>query len=212
MALLGVISRILRWLGLNRLLFSLMYRIGRTPWDTGITPPEVIAVIEGEKKLKPGCALDIGCGTGTNSIYLARHGWRVTGIDFAAPAIAAAKRKLRTNPAILDAVTFIQGDATRLDSLPIQGPCDFLLDMGCFHGIPENRRAAYAHGVAKHAAPGALFMLYAFGPREMGGQPAGISPDEVRALFGPLFGVEQVKESSDRGGMPSAWYWMRRRA
>lgn len=211
-AVMTVFMRVLRALGLDRVFFSMMYLMGRAPWDTGITPPEVVAAIEGANKLTPGRALDIGCGTGTNTLYLARHGWEVTGVDFAAPAIAEARRKLKREPGLTTKVKFVQGDATRLDSLPINGPCSFVLDMGCFHGIPVNARQAYVRGVAHRAAPGALYMLYAFGPRQLGGRRAGVTPDDVRALFGADFSVERVQEGSDRGGMASAWYWMRRRA
>ncbi|TEU17501.1 MAG: methyltransferase domain-containing protein, partial [Anaerolineales bacterium] len=61
--------------------FDLRYLLGRPPWDTEVTPPEVVELIEGEG-LSPGRALDLGCGTGTNCIYLVRHGWEVVGVDF----------------------------------------------------------------------------------------------------------------------------------
>lgn len=50
----------------------------QTPWDTDITPPEVMEFIE---TVTPGRALDLGCGTGTNAITLANHGWDVIRVD-----------------------------------------------------------------------------------------------------------------------------------
>ncbi|MEW6615857.1 MAG: methyltransferase domain-containing protein [Thermodesulfobacteriota bacterium] len=67
-------------LNLSSLMFMWRYFRGQTPWDTNITPPEVMEFIQ---KTSPGRALDLGCGTGTNGITLARHGWKVTGVDFA---------------------------------------------------------------------------------------------------------------------------------
>ena len=61
---------------LQRLLYNFWYYFN-PPWDTGVTPPEVVEAIEGSKALTPGRALDLGCGTGTNGLYLARHGWEV---------------------------------------------------------------------------------------------------------------------------------------
>ena len=90
-----MLMRLLDRLGLRRLFFSFFYRVGRPPWDSGVTPPELIEAVEGPNALPPGHALDIGCGSGTNSVYLARHGWSVTGVDFAGAAIARAKEKAR---------------------------------------------------------------------------------------------------------------------
>ncbi len=204
--------QLLRRLKLDRWFFTLMYWRGRPPWDTGVTPPELVSMVEGPHALPPAHALDIGCGTGTNSLYLARHGWQVTGIDFAAPAIEQARKKARTAGSLAGSVHFMRGDATRLRDLDVGGPCALVLDMGCFHGIPPEGRAGYVAGVARHAAPGAVFMLYAFGPRAMGPRQVGVTPDDVRALFGGMFEVERVVEGSDRGGMASAWYWLRRKA
>ncbi|MFQ6101503.1 MAG: class I SAM-dependent methyltransferase [Anaerolineae bacterium] len=65
-------------------LFDLQYLLGRSPWDTGVTPPEVVELIA-SGDFPPGRALDLGCGTGTNGITLARHGWEVVGYVPVAP-------------------------------------------------------------------------------------------------------------------------------
>ena len=74
----------------NRWKFHWRYWRRQTPWDTQVTPPEVMEFIA---RTPPGKALDLGCGTGTNAIALARHGWRVTGVDFIPKAILAARGK-----------------------------------------------------------------------------------------------------------------------
>jgi len=48
--------------------FRAAYLFGFKPWDTGVPPPELVSVVEGNDRLVPGKALDLGCGTGTNSI------------------------------------------------------------------------------------------------------------------------------------------------
>src|SRR5512135_1027524 len=74
---------------IRRINFNIWY-FGRPPWDSGISPPELLNFISNRPA---GRAIDIGCGTGTNVVTLAQHGWVVTGIDFVPRAIQLAKRK-----------------------------------------------------------------------------------------------------------------------
>lgn len=193
----------------RRWMFTAMYWRKHTPWDTGVTPPELRAAVEGPEAEAPGRALDIGCGTGLNSVYLARHGWDVTGIDFAGPAIAQARSRLRhasgESERLLRA-RFIRGDATRLRAIGARGPFSLIVDIGCFHGIAREGRARYAEEVAALAAPGALYLLYAF----TGAEGIGVTDDEITALFGRHFRVERVERGADPGSRPSAWRWLRR--
>jgi methyltransferase family protein len=190
--------------------FTLAYLRGRTPWDSGISPPELVEAVEGPSALPPGHALDIGCGTGTNGLYLARHGWHVTGLDFAAPAITAACAKAAHAGPLAGSVRFLRADVTRSAELDLGPRCSLLLDLGCLHGIPLAGRAGYVAGITRHAAPRALFLLYAFQTRPRGSRALGLSADEVRALFAPAFEIERLVEGSDRRGVGSAWYWLRR--
>ncbi len=202
---------VLSRLGLDRWTFTLAYLRRRAPWDTGVTPPELVEAVEGEQALPPGRALDLGCGTGTNSLYLARHGWRVTGVDFAAPAIARARAKLRRAGTLPGSGRFFRGDATDLDDLHLDGPYELIFDLGCLHTIPHEKRAGYAEGVSRLAALGALFMIYGFLPSpDM--RPRGVTPDEVRRLFEPTFTIERIVEGQDRRRRTSNWYWLRRGA
>ncbi|MGZ3679446.1 MAG: class I SAM-dependent methyltransferase [Ktedonobacterales bacterium] len=191
--------------------FTLAYLRGLTPWDTGVSPPELVDAVEGNTALPPGHALDLGCGTGTNALYLARHGWHATGIDFAAPAIARAQDKLRAAGDLIGSAHFLRGDVTRLDALPLDGPYTLLLDLGCFHNLEPADRTRYASGITHHAAPGALYLLYAFGPRIRKKRRVGATPDEVRTYFGDHWAVERIEQGADSGrGWPSAWYWLRK--
>jgi hypothetical protein len=57
----------------RRLFFTFAYLFGVKPWDSGISPPELVKVVEGGDALRPGRAIDLGCGTGTNCST-----WRIT--------------------------------------------------------------------------------------------------------------------------------------
>jgi len=183
--------------------FDLQYLLGQVPWDTGVTPPEVVELIE-RGDLAPGRALDLGCGTGTNCIYLARHGWAAVGVDFSAPAIRRARRKARQAGV---ACQFHRAGVTDLAFL--DGPFDLALDIGCLHSVPQERRERYAAGLARLVRPGGIYMLYAFTPRPER-TTRGLAPEEVRRLFAPAFTVERQEGGDDPTGPRSAWYWLRR--
>lgn len=183
----------------RRLWFTFVYIFGKPRWDTGITPPEVMEVIE-TQKLPTGRALDLGCGTGTNSIYLAQHGWQVVGIDYVAQAIAAAKSKAAAAGIKAD---FFQADVTHLDFL--KPPFDYALDLGCFHSLSAGHRPAYVTGLNRLLRPGALFMCYAFKPEAPMG---GISIEDMQALFNDTFMTVKIEHGT---GTPSAWYTFARR-
>jgi cyclopropane fatty-acyl-phospholipid synthase-like methyltransferase len=184
---------------LRKLWFDLAYRFTQPRWDTGITPPELVELIE-TRQLPAGRALDLGCGTGTNVLYLARHGWQAIGVDFVGWAIDAARRKARA--AGLTA-NFHRADVTRLNFL--QPPIDLALDIGCFHSIAAERRPAYIAGLTRLVRPRGLFLCYAFKPEAQAGGPA---VDEMTDLFAAGFELRQVEHGQ---GTPSAWYTFARR-
>jgi len=181
----------------RRLWFRIWYWLPwRPPWDTGISPPELERFVASHP---PGRALDLGCGTGTNVVYLARHGWDAVGVDFVGRAVVKARQRARDAGV---ACTFLVGDATRLE---VAGPFDLALDMGCLHSIPVGGRAGYAAGLARAVRSGGTFLLYAFAP---GGPAVGLTADDVRATFTNAFDVVSVEQGE---GRPSAWYTLVRR-
>jgi SAM-dependent methyltransferase len=207
----SLINRLLRLLPIalrRRLNFACSYYRQYTPWDTNQPPPEVVEFIT-DSRTKAGRALDLGCGTGTNVLYLATHGWEAIGVDYIAQAIQQAKIKAAEEslPA-----TFYQGDVTRLDALPLTAHFDFLLDIGCMHSLTAEGQASYAIHLAGLAKEGACYMLYAAFPTgsHTGGQ-MGISPEQVATLFAPYFRIERQDIGEDTGGRwARGWYWLRR--
>ncbi|WP_182903600.1 class I SAM-dependent methyltransferase [Microbispora sp. H10830] len=191
------------------------YRDGKPPWDTGVTPPELVALIEGHVEgraeghgeghgaLPPGRALELGCGTGTNAIYLARHGWEVVAVDLVDRAIEQAREKA---DAAGVAVRLLHGDATRLDELDAPGPYDLFFDLSCYCGIPPHRRDAYAAGLTRRAAPGARLLMFGYGPGTLGDEFSGVTADELRARFD---GWELVDVTPGTNPFPTFWFTLR---
>jgi SAM-dependent methyltransferase len=180
---------------LKRLRFEFMYFFS-PPWDTGISPPELMEFIANSP---PGQALDLGCGTGTNVITLAQHGWRTTGIDFSWKAIWAARKKARQAGV---KAKFHVGDVIRLEKF--QGPFNLVLDIGCYHNLSSEGQAKYRANLERLLATGGVYLLYTFvRPDEQAGK--GLSPREVSDLGATLV-LDSRQDGSDRGSRTSAWF------
>ena len=136
--------------------FEWRYWRKQTPWDTQVTPPEVMAFLE---EAEPGHALDLGCGTGTNAITMAEYGWRVTAVDFSIKAIHRARRK---SAAAGHTIAFHEGDVAQLDFL--KGPFGYALDIGCLFSLTPMDQARYVEHLSRMLSLGARYMLYAWLP------------------------------------------------
>jgi cyclopropane fatty-acyl-phospholipid synthase-like methyltransferase len=189
---------------MNPIIYRLMYRLTRPGWDTGITPPEVVAAFA-EGDIPPGAALDLGCGTGTNVIYMAQQGRPAMGVDFVPRAIAMAIEKAR-QAGVAAQTRFQVGDVTHLPELGFPA-CGFALDMGCFHGLSLEQQGRYAAGLAAQLAPGGRFMLYAADPLTEGFVRFGSSREQVERVFSPRFAITRA-ERGKFGRGASTWYWM----
>jgi SAM-dependent methyltransferase len=186
-------------------MYRWLYRTGKTPWDTGVTPPEVVELIEGPDALAPGRALDLGCGTGTNVRYLAEHGWDATGVDAEPLAVDAATEKVADVPG----ARALLGDVTRLGAFGLEGPFDLVLDIGCFHSIERSRRDAYVSGVAALTGAGSTLFVFAFGPHGIL-PPVGLGATEMAHRFDPWF--RPVGRIAGREPPGAAWYRLERTA
>lgn len=102
--------------------------------------------------LNPGSALDLGCGDGTNAVWLAKHGWRVTGVDWS--AVALAKAATRADAASV-AVDWVNADLLAWN--PPAGSFD-LVTIVYLHLPVDERRSIYA-GAARALAPGGRLIV-----------------------------------------------------
>ena len=185
----------------RRLLFQYMY-FGQPPWDTGISPPELFEFIENHK---PGRAIDIGCGTGTNVLTLAKAGWDVTGVDFAPRAIKLAKQKLKRSGGQANVLV---EDATKLAK--VAGPFDLALDLGCFHGISQEGRRKYLDQLNRVLAPHGFWLLYAF--LSPGTPRSGHGLDEAGiSLISSRLTLVLRRDGFDKPDRQSAWFLYQKR-
>jgi len=189
--------------------FRAAYLLGFKPWDSGVPPPELVSAVEGTDRLTPTKALDLGCGTGTNCVYLAQHGWEATGVDFVPRAISAARRKA---DAAGVSPRFLVGDVTRLTELGVGAGYGLVLDLGCFHSIPDAGRDGYVRGAAQVAQPDATMLLFCFVRRAKQARlgPRGVARGEVAQRFASGWEIVSEQEGRPALGCDSAWYRLRR--
>lgn len=144
-------------------------------------------------------SLELGCGVGRFSRYLAHQGLRATAVDFSPVAIAKAQERVAH-----DAVRpeFLVGSVTRLDTL--RGPFDMSFDVGCFHCLDANRQRGYVSEVSRLLKPGGTHLIWALDE-----PPSDIrlSPGVVKEIFAHDFDLQNAQASRRRLAR-SHWYWL----
>lgn len=180
---------------INWVSFNLRY-FGKPPWDTNQSPPELLEFIQSHPA---GSALDLGCGTGTNCLTLAQAGWRTSGVDLAWWAIR--KARLRFKAAGLDG-QFAAGNIIQVD-VP-EAEFDLVLDIGCFHSLPEEERNTYRENIFRWLKPGGSFLIYGHKPSARQRLEASLSDHDL-SEFQKSLTLTNRKDCEDRWGRQTLW-------
>lgn len=181
---------------LRKLYFNLLYLFTEPPWDTGISPPELLDFIANHPA---GKAIDIGCGTGTNVITLTKAGWQVTGVDFAPRAIKLANRKIKGAGIQAEIL-----ERSAIDLHGISGPFDLALDIGCFHSI-RDKKADYLIEINRILAPGGYWLMYGFFNPDPASNGPGLAEADLERIPASLIQVWR-QDGLEKGKRPSAWF------
>ncbi len=182
--------------------FDARYRDGTPPWDIGRPQRVVARWIEDGLIDRRARVLDVGCGTGENTILLAAHGVDVTGVDMAPTAIAKAKEKAEARGG--SSARFVVGDALALGGLGL-GLFDLVIDSALFHVFSDEARPRYAESLSHVTRPGARVYVLCFSDEEPNwGGPRRVTQAEIRATFGPPFEVERIEASAYETNLPNS--------
>lgn len=176
--------------------FDFIYTSPITSWGNARIPAEIKALA---RVGSPQCALELGCGAGMFSRWMALEGLAVVGVDFSKVAIEKARKRVEND---YIKPLFLVEDVTSLDLL--SGPFDFSFDVGCFHCLDENARRKYVLEVFRVLKSGGTHLIWV-----LDRSPAGLefSPDIVKEIFAPGFRLEDTKKSRRRL-LSSHWYWL----
>ena len=175
------------------------------PWDTGEPDVHLTAVVE-EYEIEPGRALEVGCGTGTNAVWLAEQGFEVTGVDLSETAIGRAEA--RAAEAGVDC-RLVAADF--LADPVADGPFDFAYDRGVFHVFDDaDDRSRFATRLAKRLAPDGLWHSLigsTDGPPRDSGPPRRSARDVARAVEPHFEILELTSTPFDQGRHSDARAW-----
>ena len=166
--------------------FAGMYAEGIPPWQIDRPQPEVIQLIEKGKFESP--VLDLGCGTGDNTIELARHGLVVKGLDAVPEALERARKKTE-QAGLKQSPEFVLGDALRLAESGLKART--VLDCALFHTFSDEERKDYIRGLEAVLSPGGRLHILSFSEletRQPG--PRRLSLSEITGSFGAGWRVE----------------------
>ena len=181
--------------------YELLYGRFRAPWDLG-PRKELVEAVEGGR-IQPCRAIDLGCGTASNAIFLAQHGFEVTGTDYSPAAIALCRQR---GAAAAVTVNWIEDDLTELRR--VRGSFDFLVDWGVYDDLNLRDRRAYLRNVLPLTHAHSRFQIYVhqwplrWWERllyRLFGVAGPMLPGEVEADFGPHFAIEKLVERTLTG-------------
>ena len=153
------------------------------PWDIGAPQPAMSALL---KKYPPtGPILDLGCGSGDLSIYLAQLGYQVTGIDFVEKAIANCRERAGSLPVeVTRLLDFQVADALKPSLLHRQFGA--VVDSGFFHLFDAEQCDHLVEEVSRCLLPGGHYYLHEFDVEfPIANMPRKINASELQERFTP---------------------------
>jgi SAM-dependent methyltransferase len=191
--------------------FREAYKEGSAPWDIGKPDFNLIQTVT-TTPIAPCKALEIGCGTGDNAIWLSQQNFTLVGVDSAEIAIEKAREKAaKANVTCAFAVLNIL--KTSVDGAPF----GFAFDRGCFHTVDSpQERQSFAEQINRHLGENGLWLSLigsADEQRLSEGPPKRTARDIVSAVE-PYFEILSLVSSHFEAHLPDppgAWVCLMRK-
>lgn len=164
------------------------YQEGTTRWDLGQSAPAFVDLFQSEAAPQPGHVIVLGAGRGHDARLFAQHRFEVTAVDFAPSAVAAMAHEVE-----LTGLPLRPLQRNIFDLVPeFENQFDYVVEHTCFCAIDPSLRANYVELVARLLKPQGELLAVFFTHSREGGPPYGVTPEGVKALFEPHFGVESL--------------------
>ncbi len=134
--------------------------LNKIPWQN--TQADWFKALVDSGAIAGKTALDLGCGTGKKSVYLAQHGFeQITGVDISPKAIDYAKANAEA-AGVVNECRFICHDLTDWTFLPAGELFDFILDWATIHTIPREMLPDYCANISRHCRPDGKLLIRSF--------------------------------------------------
>jgi SAM-dependent methyltransferase len=190
------------------LFYEFLYKYSKAPWDAG--PRSELIEFINKLENKPSKVIDLGCGTGSNAIFLAKQGFDVTGVDFASSAILKAKEKARLEGV---KINFVEDDITNLQN--IKGVYDLLVDYGTFDDLSNENRQKYVETILSLSHSKTQFFIWTFEWKLLWWERfllylmpfanMTLEPGEIIKYFGKYFNIKRICGASNLTSWPRGY-------
>jgi ubiquinone/menaquinone biosynthesis C-methylase UbiE len=184
------------------------YPIESWGWELGKPRPILVEFVE-KGLIKRGKVLDLCCGAGTNTVYLAEKGFEVTAIDISRKAIAYAKEKAGHANVKIDFMIQSFVDLSFKDE-----KFDFVFDMGCFHHVEIVDRPKFITGVHRVLKKAGNYLLTCFSYKN-GPAWNHFTEKQLISLFSDYFNIREIRHVSsiEGDGVKRYFYtvWMKKK-
>jgi SAM-dependent methyltransferase len=165
-------------------------KLNEIPWHSEKPDMEFMELIE-SNKVKPEKVLDVGCGAGTDALYLASKRCDVTAVDKSFEAIRIAKERAKRSDV---KVNFIADDFMKIQfGMEV---FDFINDRGCFHHMNHNKREPYAAKINDVLKPNGFYYLRCWSDKmeETNRGPYRITKNEIKRTFSQYFNLGEIND------------------
>jgi len=162
---------------------------GPAPWDSGHPAKDLKEAVENES-IRPCRTVILGCGSGTNAIYLAGKGFDVTAIDVAPTALALAEKEAKKAGV---EVRWVLADVLALPKLE---KFDLIFDRGCYHNVRYVDAAGFVESMRQLSRPGTKAFILSL---DRDSAP-GVREPTMRTDFSGSFDFSWLKNSKINTG------------
>lgn len=187
------------------------------PWQN--TQADWFKELVDKKAIGGKSALNLGCGAGQKSIYLAQNAGfkKIIGVDISKQTIKYAEANAK-NAAVENICTFINRDFNDWPFLKDAEAFDFILDWAAIHCIPPGKIKRYVKNITKHCKSDGKFLVRSFAHKNknhfteiIDGIKSKIylrAEKELRALFPHFRLIARNKSLPSRSKSEAGYYFI----